>query len=84
MSGTNLLDCVEGGAVAADAGSDDHEVVVEPAARGHAIASRRRSHHAPPSGHQLRRAPGREWSRRASRLRPQKRILAIGRIVSYR
>lgn len=55
VSGTNLLDCVEGGAVAADAGSDDHEVVVKPAARSRAIASRRRSRHAPPSGHQLRR-----------------------------
>lgn len=45
--------------MAADASSDDHEVVVERAARGRAIASRRRNHHAPPSGHQVPRVPGR-------------------------
>jgi hypothetical protein len=59
--------------VVADAGSDDHEVVVEPAARGRAIARRRRNQHAPPSGHQLRVHRG-EWNWRASRLRAQARI----------
>lgn len=59
VSGTDLLDCVECGAVAADAGSDDHEVVVEPAAAGRAIPRRGRSSHTPPGGHHLRRGPDR-------------------------
>lgn len=55
MSGTDLLDGMKGGAVAADACSDDHQVVVEPAAPCRAIPRSRQSFYAPPGGHHLRR-----------------------------